>query len=81
RRIRMVSVKDYGWFKEGGGWRAKTVPLGEGLVQWKTVFEILGEIGFNGPVSIHSEYDLPLGELVTQTRKDVQYLKSILSSL
>ncbi|MEM2088150.1 MAG: sugar phosphate isomerase/epimerase family protein [Thermoproteota archaeon] len=80
-RIRIVSVKDYGWFKEGGEWRAKTVPLGEGLVQWKTVFEILGEIGFKGSISIHSEYDLPLGELVTQTRKDVQYLKSILSSL
>ncbi|MCX8183444.1 MAG: sugar phosphate isomerase/epimerase [Crenarchaeota archaeon] len=81
RRIRMVSVKDYGWFKEGGAWHAKTVPLGEGLVKWKTVFEILKVTGFNGPISIHSEYDLPLGEIVTQTRKDVQYLKSILSSL
>ncbi|MGB9718255.1 MAG: sugar phosphate isomerase/epimerase family protein [Thermoproteota archaeon] len=81
RRIRMVSVKDYGWFKEEGGWRVKTVPLGEGLVPWKTVFEILGETGFKGPVSIHSEYDLPLAEIVTQTKRDVQYLKSILSSL
>lgn len=81
RSIRIVSVKDYGWFKEGGVWRAKTVPLGEGLVPWKTVFEILGKTGFKGPVSIHSEYDLPLGEIVRQTRKDVQYLKSVLSSL
>jgi len=81
RMIRMVSVKDYGWFKAGGEWCVRTVPLGEGLVPWKTVFEILKKIGFRGPVSIHSEYDLPLDEIVAQTKKDVKYLESILSSL
>jgi sugar phosphate isomerase/epimerase len=81
RKIRMVSVKDYAWFKPGGEWRAETVPLGEGLVPWETVFEILKKIDFKGPVSIHSEYDLPLDEVVRQTRRDVQYLRSILGSL
>ncbi|NHV98894.1 MAG: sugar phosphate isomerase/epimerase [Thaumarchaeota archaeon] len=81
RKIRIVSVKDYGWFREEGEWRVRTVPLGEGLVPWRKVFEILGKTGFNGPVSVHSEYDSPLAEILKQTRKDVEYLKNILSLL
>jgi len=81
RKVRRVSGKDDGWFREEGEWRVRTVPLGEGLVPWRKVFEILGKTGFNGPVSVHSEYDLPLAEILKQTQKDVKYLKNILSPL
>ncbi len=78
--IRMVSLKDYGWFKEGGKWYARIIPLSQGLVPWRKFFEILEKIKFKGPISVHSEYDMPLDEIIMQTRKDVQYLKDILSS-
>ena len=81
-KIRMVAVKDFAWFKEGDLWRARVVPLGEGLVPWRRVFEILNRIGFEGPVSLHSEYeDLTLTELIEQTRRDLKYVKDILKSL
>lgn len=81
-KIRMVAVKDFAWFKEGGSWKAKVVPLGEGLVPWREVFSILKHIGFRGPVSLHSEYeDLTLTELIEQTRRDLKYVRNILESL
>ncbi len=78
-RIRMVAVKDYGWFREGGKWKAKVVPLGEGLVPWREVFDILKRIGFDGPFSLHSEYrGLSLRELIEQTRRDICFIKNIM---
>jgi len=80
---RMVAVKDFGWFREVDagkkGWRADIVPLSEGLVPWTEVFQYLRRMGFNGPISLHSEYEkLSFDELVRQTREDLQYVKDIL---
>ena len=81
-KIRMVAVKDYGWFKKDGKWIARTVPLGEGLVPWRKVFEILKRIEFKGPVSLHSEYKgMSLEEIIEQTRKDIKYVREILKSI
>ena len=77
-RIVMVAVKDFGWFKTNKGWIAKTVPLGEGLVPWRIVFEILSQIKFKGPISIHSEYDMTLNEIIEQTKKDFIFIKNII---
>jgi sugar phosphate isomerase/epimerase len=86
--IRMVAVKDFGWFREMGsgpgqkGWRADIVPLSEGLVPWPEVFNHLHEIGFDGPVSIHSEYEhLPFDGLIRQTKEDLKYLRGVLKGL
>ncbi|MGQ9690587.1 MAG: sugar phosphate isomerase/epimerase family protein [Thermoproteota archaeon] len=78
-KIRMMAIKDYAWFKTGGGWHVETVPLGEGLVPWKSVFENLKKIGFKGPISMHSEYDLPLNGIIRQTEMDIRYVKNILA--
>ena len=83
--IRMVAVKDFGWFREKDEksewrWGARIVPLSEGLVPWSKVFRYLQEIGFDGPVSFHSEYhDVSLDDLVHQTSEDLQYIRGILS--
>ncbi len=80
--IRMVAVKDFGWFKEGGRWIARVVPMGEGLVPWRKVFEILKRIGFKGPVSVHCEYEeMPLREIIEQAKRDLNYVKEILKSI
>jgi sugar phosphate isomerase/epimerase len=86
--IRMVAVKDFAWFKDQNiksgekKWRVHLVPLSEGLVPWAEVFKYLHNIGFNGPVSIHSEYEhLNLEELIRQTKEDLKYLKGILMNL
>lgn len=81
-RIRMVAVKDFAWIRKNSSWRAEVVPLGEGLVPWRKVFEILKLIGFKGPVSIHCEYEnMPIKNLIEQAKRDLNYVKSILSSI
>jgi sugar phosphate isomerase/epimerase len=83
-RLFMVAVKDLTFIpKEGDdwGWRVEVVPLGEGLVDWKGFIRCLKSIGFNGPFSIHSEYDLPVEEVIEQTRKDIAFLRGIFASI
>lgn len=79
-RIKMVSAKDFGWFNEGGKkWNAKLIPLDEGMVRWREVFTYLNQIGFDGPISVHSEYGgLNIDGLIGQTKNDLDYLKKVI---
>jgi len=38
------------------------VPAGEGHVNWDEVFDVLAARGFDGPLSVHTELELPEGE-------------------
>jgi sugar phosphate isomerase/epimerase len=93
RSIRLIAVKDFGWTREERApgekphWRPQLVPLEEGIVPWPEVFACLGQIGFDGVVSLHSEYqgshswrDLSLPELLDQTRRDLAYLRPVLAA-
>jgi len=86
--IRMVAVKDFGWFKVTdpktgeNRWMIRTVPLSEGLVPWAEVFTYLKQIGFHGPFSLHSEYrDVDFEGLINRTKADFQYMKEILNKV
>jgi len=92
--INLVAIKSMGWFHhydETMGqekWVAKLVPLSQGLVPWKECFGYLREIGFDGTVSVHSEYqgshswrDLNLEELVAQTGEDLTFLKKVIAEV
>lgn len=48
---------DPGWEKVGAQWRSRWVPLGQGMVPLDAFFEILAQIPFPGPISLHIEYD------------------------
>lgn len=78
-RIKMVSVKDFGWFTEGDKkWKSKLIPLDQGMVRWNEVFTYLNQINFDGCVSVHSEYrGLDIDELIQQTKEDLAYLKEV----
>jgi hypothetical protein len=41
---------------KGGGWSSPLVAMGTGVVHLPRVAEVLGEIGFNGPSELQSEY-------------------------
>jgi L-ribulose-5-phosphate 3-epimerase len=86
--INLVAAKSMGWERvetdQGVQWRTRMFPIHEGLVQWRKVFECLKAIDYQGPVSLHSEYqgghswkDLSNEELVEQTRRDLQYMKGV----
>jgi sugar phosphate isomerase/epimerase len=90
-RIRLVAVKDFGWKSEPATpkavWHAQQVPLRDGLVAWPEVFQTLARIGYDGPVSLHSEYkgahswrDLSTAELIEQTGNDLTFVRSLVGS-
>jgi L-ribulose-5-phosphate 3-epimerase len=59
RRLKMIAVKDFYWEKTAtGGWRVRNCPLGEGMVDWKSYFKFLAAAQFQGPVSLHLEYEV-----------------------
>lgn len=57
--IRCFDLKDFIWAKKEGKWQPQLVPLGEGMVDYKTYFGLLKQYNLAGPMSIHYEY--PLG--------------------
>jgi sugar phosphate isomerase/epimerase len=65
----MVAVKDFLWKKTEKGWVIENCPLGEGLVDWRWIGSALGEAHFNGPISLHLEYDIPGATPQERTRR------------
>ncbi len=71
-----VYVKDFTWQKGANGWRAQWCPIGQGMIQ-RTFFNWLKSTHFNGPVSVHFEYEFGRGdERLQAMRKDVATLRS-----
>ncbi len=86
--IQLIAVKNYRWVKvsnEKAGekrWKLHMMPLKEEIVHWPTVFKCLKAIGFDGCISVHSEYDdLNFEELIRQTKEDLDYLKNVLGNI
>lgn len=64
---------------ERGG---SVVPMGEGFVDWKTTLQTLKSLGFDGPVSFHSEYSkMPVDGVIEQARKDVIFINDLLKNI
>jgi L-ribulose-5-phosphate 3-epimerase len=88
--IRSIDIKDFLWFKRDGKWISETVPLGEGMVDFKKYFGLIKKLGINVPVSVHYEY--PLGgaengateislkreDILSSMKKDLVTLKGYL---
>jgi sugar phosphate isomerase/epimerase len=90
-RLIMVALKDYGLFRMGSdesprkGWRDLVVPLDSGMFDWTAFLCCLKTIGFDGPISFHSEYqgaysfrDLTQEQVVEQTRRDLAYFRALM---
>ena len=88
----MVAVKDFDWKSEPGRpkavWRSRQVPLKDGLVAWPEFFKALAALGYDGPVSLHSEYkgthswrDLSTDELLAQTAGDLAFVPKVPQAL
>lgn len=77
----MMAIKDFSWQRTDDGWDKKKVQLREGMVDWPDVVAFLSDIGFDGPVSFHSEYGhIPFAELLEWTRGDLAYIDGILAA-
>jgi L-ribulose-5-phosphate 3-epimerase len=86
-RLKMVALKDFVWGKAGNGWRTKMCPLGEGMVRWPEFFRLLARVSFDGPLSLHIEYDVGgktkaerLENALAAARKDLDFLRKQLKA-
>ena len=77
-RLKMVTVRDFVWSKEGGAWKAAPCPLGEGMVDWQKLFAALAGAKFVGPISIQMDYR-PKDDL-SAIRHDVDFVKKQVSA-
>ena len=85
-RLKMIAVKDVFWEKTDRGWRLHDCPLGQGMVDWTWYSKALAEGRFQGPVSLHLEYDIE-GATADETRKrtleaaarDLQFIRDRLT--
>lgn len=57
--IKILAIKDFVWTRKNGTYVVEDVPLGEGMVDFKSYFALLREYNINVPISLHYEY--PLG--------------------
>ncbi len=57
-----LAIKDVRWLRDDkGAWRTEFVPIGEGMIDLKRMFELLKTVRFAGPINIHLEHDNLLG--------------------
>jgi len=73
--INSIVIKDFKWMLVDGQWKPVTVPLGEGMVDFKRYFSLLKQYGIKVPVSLHIEYDLGGAEkgrkTITMDKKEI----------
>lgn len=86
-RIRLIAAKTLGWFPETNGngrvkWTRKVLPFEKGMTDWQEFFGYIKQTGFDGFVSIHSEYnDLSLEALIAQTESDFAFMKAAIAAV
>lgn len=56
--IKLLAIKDFVWTRKDGKYVVEDVPLGEGMVDFKTYFRLLKQYNVQVPVSLHFEYAL-----------------------
>ncbi len=91
--IKTIAIKDFRWEKNAAGkWVVENVPLGEGMVDFKTYFTALKKANLRVPISLHIEYpmggaengatrlSIPQNEVFTAMKRDYKRLKELWES-
>lgn len=81
-----VGVKNGGWF--GGAladtgqrhWWADWLGLAEGMVPWDEIVAYLAQSDFDGLLTFHSHYEVPMDQVLDQTRMDLNYVRRLLEA-
>ncbi len=83
-RLRCVGVKNGGWFPSELAhsgqrrWGSDWLGVADGMVPWDDIIGHLAATGFDGVLSFHGHYELPLGQVIDQTRTDHGYIQRLL---
>lgn len=61
--------------------KPKFVPLGKGLVPWKKFFTLLSDTGYDGPLSIHGEYEVEKKIRDKWVKEDLEFIHGVLRTV
>ncbi|WP_159947551.1 sugar phosphate isomerase/epimerase family protein [Polaribacter septentrionalilitoris] len=87
--INSIVIKDFKWGKVKGKWKPISVPMGEGMVNFKRYFSLLKKYQIHVPVSLHVEHDLggaekgkkkiniTKKEVLLRIQKDLNYVREM----
>ncbi|KAA9357344.1 sugar phosphate isomerase/epimerase family protein [Larkinella humicola] len=90
--IRFIAIKDVIWEKKEGKWKAESVRLGQGMVDFPAYFALLKKLNVRVPISLHLEYPLggadqgkraitiPREKIYQAMQTDLQTLRGMLKS-
>ncbi|MGD1002666.1 MAG: sugar phosphate isomerase/epimerase family protein [Candidatus Brocadiia bacterium] len=83
-QLSIVALKDVSLTRkpknDHGSCVAEFVPGGEGLVDWTTVLDELVRIGYDGPLSVHCEFQVAPEAFMETMRRDVRFFKAQLAA-
>ena len=80
-RLCCVGVKNGGWFPADLApsgqrhWQSDWLGLADGMVPWDDVMAYLAGSGYDGPLSFHSHYEVPLAQALDQTQTDLRFIE------
>lgn len=81
--LRCVGVKNGGWAPAGvhpSGqrlWASDWLGVPDGCVPWHEIMAHLAGTGYDGPLSFHGHYELPIAQVLDQTRTDLRFLRRL----
>ena len=58
-----------------GSVKVSWVPAGQGMVDWTAVFDCLKAVRYEGPMSIHCEFEAPAGQFMETVKREVAFFK------
>lgn len=83
--LSIVAVKDVlvlrGEREGHGTENRRWVPAGQGMVDWTTVFSELGRVGYDGPVSVHCEFEVPEDEFDSAFAREIAFFRRMIASV
>jgi L-ribulose-5-phosphate 3-epimerase len=81
--IKTMDIKNFRWFEKDGKWGHDSVPLDQGLVDYKKFFGLVKRLKISCPLSLHYEYPLGGAEKgsKTITMKKEEILETIARDL
>jgi len=81
-----VGVKNGGWFpgelapSGQRHWRSDWFGIADGMVAWDEILTFLADSGYDGLLSFHSHYEVPLEQVLAQTRVDLEFVRRQLTA-
>lgn len=81
--LSIVSLKDFLLVREPsnshGSIRRHVVEAGKGMVDWTAVFRTIQAVQFDGPLTVHCEFEPPEDGLLAGIAREVAFMRAFLS--